>query len=71
MLISSLREMRRFGFIFANLMGIHLRKLAGAISSLLFDIAVYEDDLETSFLDMDIQFSSVPPDIGDVAEDLL
>ena len=51
-------------------MGIHLRKLAGSISS-LFDIAVYEDDLETSFLDMDIQFSSVPPDIGDVVDDIV
>ena len=36
-----------------------------------WNIAVYEDDLETSFLDMDIQFSSVPPDIGDVAEDIV
>ena len=35
-------EMRRFGFFFANLMGIHLRKLAGAISSLF----------ETSFLEI-------------------
>ena len=62
--------MRRFGFFFANLMGINLCKLAGSISS-LFDIAVYEDDLETSFLDMDIQFSSVPPDIGDVVDDIV